>query len=173
MGRFIDLSGKRFGKLLAMQVARRSSRSSGPILYKCVCDCGNVCIVRSNNLRSGNTTSCGCARDALNGAFSPNPKRLYNSWRAMKARCQSPNNNRYRLYGGRGISVCREWQTFRNFEEWALKNGFENHLSIDRIDANGNYCPSNCRWIPPQAQSSTRRCARNGSKKSQNQIQHT
>jgi hypothetical protein len=78
----------------------------------------------------------------------------------MKARCNNTNNNRYYAYGARGISVCKEWESFANFKEWAIANGYADSLTIDRIDTNGNYCPENCRWIEPKDQSKNRRCVK-------------
>jgi hypothetical protein len=75
----------------------------------------------------------------------------------MKARCSNPNNNRYFAYGGRGISVCEEWMSFSEFKAWAVSNGFRNDLTIDRIDPNGNYEPSNCRWVSPESQATNKR----------------
>lgn len=157
-----DLIGKRFGKLVVVSLYSNASRNP-PTARKwlCKCDCGNEVIVIGRNLGSGNTQSCGCLKKTVKGAYLPNKNRVYNSWRAMRARCNNENNNRYHLYGGRGISVCDEWNdSFDKFREWALSNGYADNLTIDRIDPDGNYCPENCRWIPPEMQSSTRRCAR-------------
>lgn len=119
--------------------------------------------MQANNLASGNTQSCGCYHaENLTGMFKPNKNRLYNSWRAMKARCFNPNNNRYHLYGGRGITVCDEWLTFEGFRAWSLSNGYADDLTIDRIDPDGNYTPNNCRWLHPYKQSSNRRCVLRG-----------
>lgn len=163
MGAFVDLSGRRFGRLAVISLHSKGSRQLGHPRYRCVCDCGNECIVQANNLTSGNTQSCGCYHaENLNGMFKPNKNRLYNSWRAMKARCLNPNNNRYYLYGGRGITICDEWLSFKSFKEWALSNGYADDLTIDRIDPDGNYTPDNCRWIHPDKQSRNRRCVLRG-----------
>lgn len=93
----------------------------------------------------------------------PPQTRLYRIWAAMKQRCYNPKRTRFEYYGGRGITVCSEWKnSFKAFENWALTNGYRDNLSIDRIDVNGNYEPSNCRWATNSEQSKNRRPLKKG-----------
>jgi hypothetical protein len=160
MAKFHDLTGKRYGKLVVLSLYSHGSRKENKdCKWLCRCDCGNEIIAGVRNLNSGNTKSCGCLRYENKGAYKPNPNRVFNSWRAMKQRCKNKSNNRYYIYGGRGIKICEEWdKSFNAFKEWAFANGYSENLTIDRIDPNGDYCPENCRWIPPEQQSATRRC---------------
>lgn len=157
MNKVKDLTGKRFGKLVALERAGSKNKRA---LWKCVCDCGNAAEVTSSRLVSGSTRSCGCLKreSASKLAYELGKKarthgmrcsRIYSVWLNMKDRCNNRNNIHYNRYGGRGISICQQWNdSFESFRDWALANGYSDKLSIERIDFDGNYEPSNCKWIP-------------------------
>ena len=162
---FQDLTGMTFGRLNVLCRVEDKSYPSGrhDIQYRCKCECGNEIIVLGIHLRSGHTKSCGCFRqDTSRKTRTKHGKtdtRLYVIWKNMKSRCLNPNHNDYHLYGGRGITICKEWlDSFDAFEKWSMENGYSDDLTLDRQDVNGNYQPGNCRWITQKAQcNNTRR----------------
>lgn len=153
MGNYRDISGIRFGKLVALNRVTGVSKSA----WFCQCDCGGSKIVSLGNLTSGTTKSCGCIRGikVVRHGLSRHP--LYSVWNDMKQRCLNKRYKNYKGYGGRGIKVCDEWIGVQGFHDWAIANGYEKGLSIDRIDVNGNYEPSNCRWVDSATQGNNRR----------------
>lgn len=160
MSKVIDITGQKFGRLAVLGFDKKDDFRQ--YMWLCKCDCGNVVSVRGYSLRSGNTQSCGCLQKDTNlelrQTHGMTKTRIYNTWKGMRQRCSSPSTSCYRYYGGRGITVCDEWQNFEPFYQWAISNGYANNLTIDRIDVNGNYEPSNCRWITlKEQQKNTRR----------------
>lgn len=159
MAKVKGMTGQRFGKLAVIEFA--GMNHEGSAMWKCICDCGKDTVVRGYTLRRGDTQSCGCfigeAASVRNATHRMTKTRLYVCWKSMKSRCYYENDVAFERYGGRGIKVSKEWRDdFLAFREWALKNGYEDNLTLDRIDSNGNYEPNNCRWLTLAAQQSNR-----------------
>lgn len=160
MSKQLNLVGSKFSRLT---VVRQEHSKNGRSRWLCLCSCGNKVVVYGKSLVSGNTKSCGCQKHDSIVMFNKRTKRthnetftrLYKIWHSMKCRCSQsifPN------YYGRGISVCTEWnESFEAFRNWAQANGYNDGLSIDRIDNDGNYEPTNCRWVTTKAQGRNRR----------------
>ena len=150
-----SLSGMVFGRLTVIE--RMGKSKSGGATWLCQCDCGNQSIVQGSALRSGVTRSCGCLNRELVTTHGKSKERLYRIWNNMLRRCSNPSSQSYNYYGGRGIIVCPEWLNFESFYEWAIDNGYNDTLSIDRIDTNGNYEPKNVRFVSNKVQQNNKR----------------
>lgn len=151
-----NLIGQTFGNLTV--ISRVKNSKSGKARWKCLCSCGNISIVTSTDLVSGHTRSCGCKRyESHNATHGMTKTDLHNKWCQMRQRCGNPQCKAYQHYGAEGVSVCDEWNSFANFRNWSLANGYREGLSLDRINNEKGYSPDNCRWITWEEQSGNRR----------------
>lgn len=156
-----DITGMKFGKLTALYISGKTK--SREYIWHCVCGCGNETDVRGSSLRSGNTKSCGCYNKECekpdHKKHGMSKTRIYKIWKNMRQRCYCEKNISYYNYGAKGIRVCDEWNSdngFINFYNWSINNGYDENLTIDRIDCSGNYTSENCRWITNMEQQSNK-----------------
>lgn len=164
MPKYVEIKkGDKYGRLEVISLHHlkeynhKDGRKEKREYYLCKCECGEYLVVEKPSLRNGNTKSCGCLdleNKTKHGMFGT---RIYNIWARMKSRCDNPKNQQYKNYGGRGIKYCYDWKYFEKFYSWAKENGYSDNLTIDRIDVNGNYEPSNCRWITMKEQQRNKR----------------
>lgn len=153
--------GKKYGRLTILSFEKRGYK----MFAHCKCDCGNEKDVCMSLLINNNTTSCGCKKkekttekNKSNATYNGESKtRLYRCYKSMIYRCNYPSCKDYMYYGKRGIKVCSEWEDYNIFKSWALENGYDDTLTIDRIDTDGDYEPSNCRWITIEEQQKNKR----------------
>jgi hypothetical protein len=154
-GIFKDLTGQVFNKLTVINYDKNDGK------WRCKCECGNYHNVTSSALKSGSTKSCGCWGVDSRYKHHLTGTRIYRIYSGMKSRCYNKNNHAYSWYGGRGIYVCKEWLSDPFcFYEWAISNGYGKNLSIDRVDNNREYSPSNCKWSTEKEQGENRRSNR-------------
>ena len=157
--KLIDMTGQVYERLTVIEQAGRNKR--GQALWRCACECGNECITTGVYLRSGHTKSCGClCADKLRErrtTHGDSTSRLYRIWKDIIRRCEDPRRRGYADYGGRGIEICEEWKSYEMFREWALSHGYNESLSIDRINNDEGYCPANCQWTDDITQANNKR----------------
>lgn len=155
-----NLIGQRFGRLVVIEPTGK--KKNGNYTWMCQCDCGEIAEVTGVNLTTGGTQSCGCLNWDNRNKHGMTNSLLYHVWNSAKRRCEKSHNHAYKNYGARGIYMCDEWRTnFLAFYEWARSTGYEEGLSLDRIDNDGPYSPDNCRWATPKEQVHNSRLIKN------------
>ena len=159
MGILIDITGQKFGRLTVIKQYGRSADNR--ITWLCQCECGNTKIVTGKALRRGETKSCGCYSKEIatlkNTKHGKRHTRLYRIWLMMKNRCNNPKEKFYHCYGGKGIKVCDEWsKDFMTFYNWSMEHGYNDSLTIDRVNVEKGYSPDNCRWTTLKEQANNK-----------------
>lgn len=170
MPSLINLTGKCFGRLRVLSrwnnVVTRGGNSK--VTWVCECGCGKRIVVRSGALINEHTQSCGCLKKdraatflrSLNTTHGQRHTRLYRTWQGMKDRCYATTHKSFHQYGGRGITVCKQWMRFESFYKWAMANGYSDALTIDRKNGDKDYTPSNCRWATTKEQATNKKTNR-------------
>lgn len=162
---FNDLSGQKFYRWTILHRIEKTR----PVKCLCKCECGNIRTVFYANIKKGLSKSCGCYKSEVTIIRNKTVKRIkhgkkhhpiYAAWLNLRSRCNYKKHKSFHRYGGRGIKLCEGWEEFIHFYNWSITHGWKEHLTIDRIDNDGNYCPENCQWITKSENSHKKRSKR-------------